>query len=809
MLLTPGDADFAGLLQLAGESGSWDGADQGLINEYFGGEVGSGGEGAGGGWSRLSFTYNTTALGGYTYAPAFQRFGSRVNVAHFIGNEKPWRTRSRPSLQPGRKSDASPDDMAARWWDVYDTFYPSTSSQTARSPGEGGDVEVRITEKGVEIVERPSAHSRFQVPVYQSAWNAVGASAGHIGPASIEDLQNMAERGANVTTQDQRGGYESMPLFGRTDLLPPRIRPVAEAPAHSQADSTPIPSPGAHVHTTTQAPKAQSPPTDPQRVEPSAMWDATKTSPPHTTAAEAHQMRNSPETYFPNVWDQPSHLIRAEEEERRRQVLNPNLRGRDLGHEFGYIPPAAREIHSFAHLGGDKPDENKVTAVFPWEQRGAATARPGPAQQSRQADASAARPSRVFPEDEDHSHGQPYDPSLSASRIRPTRTFEDFVISSITGSPASIGSVSELTIPANLVDRYKNAWDEVMPAIGRSSSARSAEDPSHHGHHHSHSRSEHSGRRSRRGTRSGGSGVESGVSSTGTRSRRSGSYHRPTSHYVPNVYDDYVPAQPTAGITAAFMSRQGSLPSASDYSLEDSLNSGGEGLTQSLGGGGGTWTGTGAGGFGEVEGSSSWSSHLADIVRMGARAGDGSGSGSGHAHSSSWGGRRQGRHGGEDDDGDDESSSEETQSRRRGGGGGGGGGSSSEGFSPPTSPPVGPTSGSGTSSFAAAPALGFGFDSADAVPIPFPREGPGYTRKAQASNFVRSNITPRSPRHGGHALPGSPGLSGGSASTSGARGHASLGSVGSIGSTASSASGSGASEGGGTKPSRLRVRRGS
>ncbi|PWN27686.1 nucleotide-diphospho-sugar transferase, partial [Jaminaea rosea] len=60
MLLEPSQDTFEGLLNLAASSGTWDGADQGLINEFFGGEKGSGAEGAGGGWTRLPFTYNMT-----------------------------------------------------------------------------------------------------------------------------------------------------------------------------------------------------------------------------------------------------------------------------------------------------------------------------------------------------------------------------------------------------------------------------------------------------------------------------------------------------------------------------------------------------------------------------------------------------------------------------------------------------------------------------------------------------------------------------------------------------------------------------
>jgi hypothetical protein len=66
LLLTPSEATFGALQVLAATRGTWDGADQGLLNEYFGGERGRGDEGEGGGWDRLSFGYNATPNGGYT-----------------------------------------------------------------------------------------------------------------------------------------------------------------------------------------------------------------------------------------------------------------------------------------------------------------------------------------------------------------------------------------------------------------------------------------------------------------------------------------------------------------------------------------------------------------------------------------------------------------------------------------------------------------------------------------------------------------------------------------------------------------------
>ncbi|KAI8873132.1 nucleotide-diphospho-sugar transferase, partial [Ramicandelaber brevisporus] len=66
--------------------GSFDGADQGLLNEFFRG------------WStsppanRLAFTDNLPVSGAYDYAPAFVRFGCSARVVHFIGPglAKPW-----------------------------------------------------------------------------------------------------------------------------------------------------------------------------------------------------------------------------------------------------------------------------------------------------------------------------------------------------------------------------------------------------------------------------------------------------------------------------------------------------------------------------------------------------------------------------------------------------------------------------------------------------------------------------------------------------------------------------------------------
>ncbi|KAI9220327.1 glycogenin 1, isoform CRA_c [Blastocladiella britannica] len=62
-VLRPSTETFDQLVAFAAASGSWDGADQGLLNDFFAGS-----------WNRIPFVYNVTPTSVYTYAPAFQRY---------------------------------------------------------------------------------------------------------------------------------------------------------------------------------------------------------------------------------------------------------------------------------------------------------------------------------------------------------------------------------------------------------------------------------------------------------------------------------------------------------------------------------------------------------------------------------------------------------------------------------------------------------------------------------------------------------------------------------------------------------------
>ena len=56
LVFTPGEEKFKELTELLKSKGSWDGGDQGILNEW-----------RGDAWHRLSFTYNTTPTAVYTY----------------------------------------------------------------------------------------------------------------------------------------------------------------------------------------------------------------------------------------------------------------------------------------------------------------------------------------------------------------------------------------------------------------------------------------------------------------------------------------------------------------------------------------------------------------------------------------------------------------------------------------------------------------------------------------------------------------------------------------------------------------------
>ncbi|KAI0257928.1 hypothetical protein BC834DRAFT_917003 [Gloeopeniophorella convolvens] len=213
MVLSPGEDKFQDLMTLSGSKGSWDGGDQGLLNEWRGND-----------WNRLSFTYNTTPTAVYTYAPAYERFGSQISAIHFIGANKPWS--SIPWRAPGSTSAqqvaSQPlqvydyGSLVDRWYAVYDRHYRSEPV----------------------IPQTDYASARYEAAWDQSS-NTITSGASAVPTTSVltlEELRRIAIEGfagfagASRTSHAQggEGEYISLPLEGRMDLMRPRREPTED-----------------------------------------------------------------------------------------------------------------------------------------------------------------------------------------------------------------------------------------------------------------------------------------------------------------------------------------------------------------------------------------------------------------------------------------------------------------------------------------------------------------------------------------------------------------------------------------------------
>ncbi|KAL5084298.1 hypothetical protein Trisim1_012187 [Trichoderma cf. simile WF8] len=120
MALTPNNGDYHAMVGLAERGISFDGADQGLLNTYFKNN-----------FHRLPFTYNVTPSAHYQYLPAYRHFQSSINMVHFIGPDKPWKSGRNASY-----GSSAYDEMVGRWWAVYDRHYREKEiSQLANGSG--------------------------------------------------------------------------------------------------------------------------------------------------------------------------------------------------------------------------------------------------------------------------------------------------------------------------------------------------------------------------------------------------------------------------------------------------------------------------------------------------------------------------------------------------------------------------------------------------------------------------------------------------------------------------------------------------
>ncbi|KAJ8084394.1 glycogenin glucosyltransferase [Marasmius tenuissimus] len=444
MVLSPGEDKFQELQHLLRTKGSWDGGDQGVLNEWRGSN-----------WNRLSFTYNTTPTAAYTYAPAYERFGSKISAIHFIGPNKPWNSiahrapfQSTSQTESSQTNSTSPaydySSLLDRWFSVYDKYYRA---------------QVIVPD------------SDFEVRRYVSAWdeqNATGAdvlSSSDVsapgGTIGLEELRRLAIEGMNSVglgpTQDNAGGegeYRSLPLEGRFDLLRPSPPLKSEDSIKEDLPPSPHPHPIPLPHTdsfqsehvTHDIGQSQQPSghrTDSEAVRPFSppllFWNPA-VEPPPTTAPNS----NFPnDTYFPNQWDQA--YGKSNQHPQHGNSINST--------SLFEPPPPPRIPEALQKLGhyrtvtgtdnSHSPDPLKVKPVFPWEG------------QPRH------KPGRVFPPGEEPS------PIRFGSQL-PENGFaapEPQAVSPISPSgTARPTSPTTQHVPYSLT--FANAWDTV-PSIQR------------------------------------------------------------------------------------------------------------------------------------------------------------------------------------------------------------------------------------------------------------------------------------------------------------------------------------------------------
>ncbi|WWD06166.1 hypothetical protein V865_004251 [Kwoniella europaea PYCC6329] len=421
MVIRPRESDWIGLKGILkdGEgddgvyrenevgNGSFDGADQGLLNEWFSEE------GGGGQWNRLPFTYNVTPSAAYTWAPAYKRYGHKISNVHFIGPNKPWSNlNGRPagiSNVKGKEPSYDYPALLDRWYHVYDTHVRPSAAHD------------------------PDISRRFAVPETIAAWNQSGAATG--APQQPIDRLNLDElkaASAHGVLSFKTGQYTSLPLEGRVDLLMPKPRPkptsITLPPSPPLVEPTALSSPPLEA--------APPPPTLQQQVTQPAVWDAVHFAPP---AHGKPEMSIRMDTIYQNAWEQPS----------RSQSSYYSAPPPQAEPQYPTLPENVRKDDWYKQFTGSVPDRSSVHAVFPWEQKGKSRPTPG----------------RVFPRGDtpppaQQGHSQSQRPSILVREPTP-----DYRSPPHQPSPPPVQSPPSRSM-AEAMASYTNAWDDI-PQINK------------------------------------------------------------------------------------------------------------------------------------------------------------------------------------------------------------------------------------------------------------------------------------------------------------------------------------------------------
>ncbi|XP_017087278.2 glycogenin-2 isoform X1 [Drosophila bipectinata] len=127
----PSVETFGQITEFAVKNGSFDGGDQGLLNQFFAD------------WAtadikkHLPFVYNVTAYASYCYLPAFKQFRDKIKILHFAGKLKPWLIQFNSETKTATVSSdyAHAQDLIQLWWNIFCDNVIQSLSTDMQTPG--------------------------------------------------------------------------------------------------------------------------------------------------------------------------------------------------------------------------------------------------------------------------------------------------------------------------------------------------------------------------------------------------------------------------------------------------------------------------------------------------------------------------------------------------------------------------------------------------------------------------------------------------------------------------------------------------
>uniref|UniRef100_A0A915PWF9 glycogenin glucosyltransferase n=1 Tax=Setaria digitata TaxID=48799 RepID=A0A915PWF9_9BILA len=208
----PSEQTYLDILNFALEHGSFDGGDQGLLNQFFKG------------WRdkppafRLPFIYNMTSGAIYTYLAAYKKYASQVKIVHFLGPIKPWQQ---------LPSDVHFSEHLAYWWSLFRSRLSSSIATSHVSSPRSSPSTQRTTEL---IFSRTPPSATVSTTIATSTTTTISAST----PFTSNEVTSTYGRRSTPAIPSHRGLPDPfrMRVFR---CVPPTYeawRPLRHPPTH-------------------------------------------------------------------------------------------------------------------------------------------------------------------------------------------------------------------------------------------------------------------------------------------------------------------------------------------------------------------------------------------------------------------------------------------------------------------------------------------------------------------------------------------------------------------------------------------------